>query len=186
MLDMAGLDINASGRKRRRAEGKIKPDEHWGLIWDKMAELGRYGQKTGKGVYRYESGSRTPLPDPEVDALMRSEAARLGIVQRAIDDAEIVDRCILSLINEGARILEEGIALGAVDIDVIYTSGYGFPRWRGGPMFYADMLGTKAVLERIQSFASKLGPAYWAPAPLLVELAGRNGKFTELPRGGRR
>jgi len=186
MGDMAGLDIGAAGRKRMRAEGKLPDDPRLGAVADRLVAMGRFGLKTGKGLYRYEPGSRVPLPDPEVEALIAEEAKRLGVVQRAITDEEIVDRCMLPLVNEGARIIAEGIALGAADIDVVYCNGYGFPRHRGGPMFWADTLGTGTVLAKIEHFRDTLGALYWEPAPLLVELAHTGGKFAGVPRGSRR
>jgi len=186
MGDMAGLDIGAAGRKRMRAEGKLPDDPRLGAVADRLVAMGRFGLKTGKGLYRYEAGSRVPLPDPEVEALIAEEAKRLGVVQRAITDEEIVDRCMLPLVNEGARIIAEGIALGASDIDVVYCNGYGFPRHRGGPMFWADTLGTDKVLAKIERFRDTLGALYWEPAPLLVELAHAGKKFADVPRGSRR
>jgi 3-hydroxyacyl-CoA dehydrogenase len=182
MGDMAGLDIQAAARKRRRAEGVLAPDDHFGAVGDRLVAEGRLGLKSGSGIYRYEEGSRTPLPDPEVATLIAEEAEKLGIARRSFDDEEIVARCILPLINEGARIIEEGIALGAADIDVVYCNGYGFPRRRGGPMFHADTLGTAEVLAQIERFQATLDPKDWEPAPLLRSLAEQGGRFTDLPR----
>jgi 3-hydroxyacyl-CoA dehydrogenase len=184
MGDMAGLDISAASRKRLRAEGVLS-DPRVGAVQDKLVELGRLGLKTGKGIYRYDSGSRTPLPDPEVEALIAAEAGRFGIDRRAIGDQEIIDRCLLPLVNEGARIIAEGVALGSIDIDVVYCNGYGFPRHRGGPMFWADTVGLDKVLSTIQRFGDKLGPQYWTPAPLLVSLVEAGKKFADLPREAR-
>jgi len=184
MGDMAGLDISAASRKRLRAEGVLN-DPRVGAVQDKLVELGRLGLKTGKGIYRYDSGSRTPLPDPEVEALIAAEAGRFGIERRAIGDQEIIDRCLLPLVNEGARIITEGVALGSIDIDVVYCNGYGFPRHRGGPMFWADTVGLDKVLSTIRRFGDKLGPQYWTPAPLLVSLVEAGKKFADLPRGAR-
>ena len=184
MGDMAGLDISAAGRRRLRAEGVLN-DPRVGAVQDRLVEMGRLGLKAGKGIYRYEPGSRTPLPDPEVEELIAAEAGRLGIKRRAIDDEEIIDRCLLALVNEGARIIAEGIALGPADIDVVYCNGYGFPRHRGGPMFWADSVGLDKVLSTIRRFAAELGAQYWTPAPLLVSLAETGKKFSDLPRGVR-
>jgi 3-hydroxyacyl-CoA dehydrogenase len=184
MGDMAGLDISAASRKRLRIEGVLN-DPRVGAVQDKLVEMGRLGLKTGKGIYRYEPGSRTPLPDPEVEALIAAEAGRLGIERRAIDDQEIIHRCLLPLVNEGARIIAEGVALGSVDIDVVYCNGYGFPRHHGGPMFWADSVGLDKVLSTIRRFGDELGPQYWTPAPLLVSLAGAGKKFADLPRQAR-
>jgi 3-hydroxyacyl-CoA dehydrogenase len=182
MGDMAGLDISAAGRRRQRAEGMLN-DPRIGAVQDELVEMGRLGLKAGKGIYRYEPGSRAPLPDPEVDALIEAEAARLGIKRRIVGDREIIDRCLLALVNEGARIIAEGIALGSTDIDVVYCNGYGFPRHRGGPMFWADSLGIDQVLATIRRFGVELGSQYWTPAPLLVSLAETGKKFADLPRG---
>jgi 3-hydroxyacyl-CoA dehydrogenase len=182
MGDMAGLDIQAAARVRRRAEGKLPADDPFGAVGDRLVAMGRTGMKSGLGMYRYESGSRTPIADPVVDAIIKAESAAHGIVRRSFDDAEIVARCILPLINEGARIIQEGIALGAADVDVVYCNGYGFPRPRGGPMFYADTLGADVVLAQIEQFRDTLDARLWQPSPLLIKVAASGGKFTDLPR----
>jgi 3-hydroxyacyl-CoA dehydrogenase len=184
MGDMAGLDISAAGRKRLRAEGLLN-DPRVGVVQDRLVAMGRLGLKAGRGIYRYEPGSRTPLPDPEVEVMIAAEAERLGIKRRAIDDQEIIDRCLLPLVNEGARIIAEGIAFGAPDIDVVYCNGYGFPRHRGGPMFWADNVGLDKVLSKIRRFGDELGTDYWTPAPLIVSLVEGGKKFSDLPRGAR-
>jgi 3-hydroxyacyl-CoA dehydrogenase len=132
--------------------------------------MGRLGQKTGRGWSSYDANRRAS-PDAETAALIRSTAAEAGIAQREISREEIVDRCVLGLVNEGARILEEGMAQRAADIDVVYLTGYGFPAWRGGPMFHADTIGLPNVLARIREFEACHGSALWSPAPLLVRLA---------------
>jgi 3-hydroxyacyl-CoA dehydrogenase len=176
VMDLAGQDIGWSIRKRRAVE---QPDRPYSKIPDLVCELGRFGQKTGAGFYLYPDG-RTATPDPEIDALILAESARLGITRREISDEEIVERCIYALINEGAKILGEGIAYRPVDVDVVYLDGYGFPGERGGPMYFADQIGLAQVLERISAFAA--GPQGWAwePAPLLVELAASNRNFASL------
>jgi 3-hydroxyacyl-CoA dehydrogenase len=181
MGDLAGIDVGAKVREERRRNGTFPADERFGLVADKLVALGRCGQKTGAGVYRYEAGSRTPLPDPEVQALIRREAARLGIAQRNISDDEILTRCIYPLINEGARILEERIAQRAGDIDVVWINGYGFPPYRGGPMHYADHVGLDKIYHRICEFRDTLGNefGYWDTAPLLARLAREGGQFAD-------
>jgi 3-hydroxyacyl-CoA dehydrogenase len=172
--DLAGLDIGYQVRR----EWRERPDDpRFYRVSDLLVERGRLGQKTGRGFYRYEAGARRGVPDPEVTALIRAEAARLGIAQREVGDPEIVERCMLALVNEGARILEERIAARSADIDVIWCNGYGYPRERGGPMFYADTLGLARVLERIGHYGATLGARYWQPAGLLGQLAGAGGTF---------
>jgi 3-hydroxyacyl-CoA dehydrogenase len=150
------------------------------LVHDKLYEMGRYGQKTGCGWFRYDE-NRKPAPDPEVEALIESTARAAGIERRAIDAVEIVDRCIYAMVNEGARILEEGFALRAADIDTIYLTGYGFPIYRGGPMWYADTMGLAEVYRRVQEFHQRHGEL-WTPAPLLARLASEGGTFAEWDR----
>jgi 3-hydroxyacyl-CoA dehydrogenase len=172
--DLAGLDIGYAVRR----EWRDRPDDpRFYRVSDLLVERGRLGQKNGRGFYRYEPNARRGAPDPEVAALIHAEAARLGIAQRAIGDAEIVERCMLALINEGARLLEAGIAARSADIDVIWCNGYGYPRHRGGPMFYADTLGLGHVAERIGHYAATLGARYWQPAGLLERLARSGSSF---------
>jgi len=178
MGDLAGLDIGYAIRKRRRVE---RPNMRYPTIADRIVEAGRLGQKTSKGWYAYEAGSRTPKVDAEVEAMIASYRQEMGITPRSIDDAEIVDRCIYALVNEGARILEEGIALRASDIDVVYLTGYGFPRAKGGPMFYAETVGLDKVVARMQEFAAnpKAAPDFWQPARLLAERARTGKRFDQ-------
>lgn len=172
MSDLAGIDV---GYRVRQQRGVAPGEEHIYAVGDRLCALGRHGQKTGAGFYRYEPGNRTPLPDPQVDAIVAEEAARLGIARRSISAEEIVERCVLPLINEAANILDEGIATRASDIDLVWIYGYGFPAWRGGPMHYANTLGTVAVLEKIRKYARD--DRYWRPAPLLQRLATEGRRF---------
>ncbi len=171
--DMGGIDVLY--RVRQESKHLLKPGVRQPLVHDKLYHLGRLGQKTGAGWYRYDE-NRKPMPDPEVHALIESTAREAGIERRAIPDREIVERCIYTLINEGARILEEGYALRAADIDVVYLTGYGFPAYRGGPMWYADTVGLKKIYDRISEFG-------WEPAPLLKKLAEQGGTFAGLDAG---
>ena len=174
MADLAGLDIGWSIRKR---QASTRPAHlRYSPIADRISELGRFGQKTGAGWYRYEKGSRKPIADPEIAALIVAVSEELGIKRRPISDEEIRKRCIYPMINEGAKILQEGIALRSVDIDVIWLYGYGFPRYRGGPMFYADSIGTQNVYADMKSFYETQGE-WMTPAPLLKELARENRCF---------
>jgi 3-hydroxyacyl-CoA dehydrogenase len=173
--DLAGLDVG--WRIRKEYKHLEDPNLRQPIAEDKLCEMGRYGQKTQKGWYAYDE-NRKAIPDPEVAALVKQWATEAGIPQREITEQEIVDRCIYALVNEGARILEEGYALRSVDIDIIYLTGYGFPAWRGGPMFYADTVGLKKVYERICEFEKQHG-GWWTPAPLLKKLAEEGKTFTE-------
>jgi 3-hydroxyacyl-CoA dehydrogenase len=174
MYDMAGNDIGWEIRKRRYQE---RPDFVYSKVADRICELGRFGQKTGKGFYRYEPGSRRPVPDPDVDSLIEKYRSEIGVRARQISDPEIVERCIYALVNEGAYLLEEGIALRASDVDMVYITGYGFPPYRGGPMFYADTVGLDKVLKAIQGFQKGYQGDQWQPAPLLSRLASQGKRF---------
>jgi 3-hydroxyacyl-CoA dehydrogenase len=176
--DLAGLDVG--WRIRKEFKHLEKPGVRQPLSEDKLCEMGRYGQKTGAGWYKYDE-NRKPSIDPEVEANVRKWAAEAGIKQHEISKEEIVDRLIYALVNEGARILEEGFALRAVDIDIIYLTGYGFPAHRGGPMWYADTVGLKKVYERIQQFHKEHGEL-WEPAPLLKRLAEEGKGFADLDK----
>ena len=167
MSDLAGNDIGWLIRKRRYAE---HPDTERSVLADRLCEQGRFGQKTGAGWYRYETGRRDALPDPAVDEMIQAYRREKGITPRRIPDDEIVDRCVFALVNEGAKILDEGIAQRASDIDLVYLAGYGFPPYRGGPMFYADTVGLYNVVRRMKEFA-------WTPAPLLARLADEGKTF---------
>jgi 3-hydroxyacyl-CoA dehydrogenase len=178
--DLAGLDIGWQVRK----EWKEKPDDpRFYRASDLLAELGRFGQKTGRGFYRYDGPGGERTPDPEVIELIRAEAERLGVRQRSVEPGEVVTRCILALVNEGARILEEGVAASPADIDVIWCNGYGFPRHRGGPMFYADTIGLGPAVEAIRELAKVHGARDWTPAGLLVTLAGEGATFGSWQAG---
>ncbi len=176
--DLAGLDVGWRIRKEYRH--LEKPGIRQAFAADNLCEMGRFGQKTVAGWYRYDE-NRRPTPDPEVAALTKKWSADAGITQRQIPAEEIVDRCIYALVNEGARILEEGFALRAVDIDIIYINGYGFPAYRGGPMWYADTVGLKKVYERITEFQRTHGEL-WEPAPLLKKLAAEGRTFADYDR----
>jgi 3-hydroxyacyl-CoA dehydrogenase len=173
--DLAGVDI---GWRVRKANAHLrKPGVRDCSLVDQVCELGRFGQKTGAGWYRYEAGSRAPLPDPVIEELIVSHSRAIGMARRAIGDDEILARLLYAMINEGARILAEGVALRAVDIDMVWLHGYGFPAYRGGPMFHADEVGTGKVLEAIRGFRDRFGADFWTPAPLLEELAATGGRF---------
>jgi 3-hydroxyacyl-CoA dehydrogenase len=174
MGDMAGLDIGWEIRKRRYQE---RPNFAYSKVADRICEAGRFGQKSGKGWYRYEAGERKPLPDPEADRIIAAYRKEIGVAPRTLSEEEIVERLIYALVNEAAYILEEGIALRASDIDVVYLTGYGFPAYRGGPMFYADTVGADKVLAAIERFQRGYMGAVWKPAPLLVKLAAEGRKF---------
>jgi 3-hydroxyacyl-CoA dehydrogenase len=177
--DMGGLDVLF---RVQQELGHFKdPSVRKPLVHTKLYELGRLGQKTGRGWYTY-GDDRKPAADPDVVALIEKTSAEAGIARRTISDTEIIERTIFALINEGAKALEEGLVVRASDIDVIYVTGYGFPAWRGGPMFYADRIGLKTVYERIAAFHHELGPR-WAPAPLLARLATEGKSFRDLNEG---
>lgn len=179
--DLAGLDV---GYKTRQERPDPPDDPRFYRVADMLVEMGRFGQKSGKGMYLYEKSSRTPIPDPDVSAMIRAEAKRLDILPRDIDAQEIVDRCIYGLVVEGARILEDGIVRRASDIDVVWINGYGFPRYRGGPMHYADVTGLDKVLARVREFETRFGSMYWEPPALLVELAETGRRFGDFGNGG--
>jgi 3-hydroxyacyl-CoA dehydrogenase len=173
MSDLAGLDVSW---RIRQETGQVNP------IADRLCEMGRFGQKTGAGYYRYEAGSRTPIPDPEVASIVEEEGRKKHNRRRRIPAEEIVDRTMLALVNEGARILEEGIALRASDIDVVYVYGYGFPVYRGGPMFWAESRGLDKVLEKIRGFHAAGYGEVWQPAALIERLASQGKGFTDYDK----
>jgi 3-hydroxyacyl-CoA dehydrogenase len=170
MGDLAGLDI---GWRNRKSLGRTA------AVADALCEMGRFGQKTGKGYYIYESGSRTPKPDPEVNALIEEKAREKGVNRRDISAEEIAERTMYPMINEGARILEEGIAARASDIDIVWVNGYGFPVGKGGPMFWAEHEGLPKIVEALERWHGRTGKAVFEPAPLLRGLAGSGGSFAD-------
>lgn len=179
MGDLAGLDVG--WRIRKEYKHLEDPNIRHPMIADRLCEMGRYGQKTGAGWYRYDE-SRKAIPDPEVEKLIEQATAEAGIERRQIGEDEIIERTMYALVNEGARILDEGFALRAVDIDIIYINGYGYPAWRGGPMWYADTVGLKKVYDRIVEFHARHGEL-WEPAPLLKLLAEQGKTFADFDKG---
>ncbi len=175
MSDLAGNDIGWHIRKRHYVE---RPDIRYSKLADTLCEAGRFGQKTGKGWYAYPPGVRDPQPDAEVDAMIDAHRKSAGVTPRKIGSDEIVARCVYALVNEGARLLEEGIAARASDIDMVYLTGYGFPMHRGGPMRYADEIGLYKVMRAMQGFRAASGDAFWAPAPLIATLAAEGRSLT--------
>ncbi len=173
--DLAGLDVSYRIRKERKLTGEAA---QFARVADKIVEMGRHGQKTGAGYYKYDSNRKRQV-DPEIEALIRAEAEALQIKQRHIPAEEIVERCLLRLANEGAKILEEGIALRASDCDVMYLNGYGFPAWRGGPMWQADNMGLEKVAQKIKAYEAKYG-SRWKIAPLVEKLAAEGSTFAAL------
>jgi 3-hydroxyacyl-CoA dehydrogenase len=173
--DLAGLDVGAAGRRRRAA---ANPNYRKLPIADRLVEKGRYGQKTGAGWYRYEKGDRTPRPDPEVAAIIKQVAAEMGVPQKEFTDQEILHRLLFCSVNEACRILEEGKAYRASDIDVMWLHGFGFPRYRGGLLYWADSIGVRNVYDQIARWHQQYGER-WSPSRLLRELADRNTPFRE-------
>lgn len=175
--DMAGNDV---GYQTRKAQMATRPtDRRWNDLIMKLCDLGRLGQKVGKGWYRYEKGDRTPHRDPEVEQYIVEESARMGITRKAMDETEILKRCLYGMVNEGAKLLEQGIALRPSDIDITYLTGYGFPAHHGGPMYLADRIGLAQVLADIERFHAQDG-YWWQPAPLLQRLVREGKTFASL------
>lgn len=172
MADLAGLDVG--WRNRKAKFDQLTEREKRCNILDKICEMGRFGQKTGAGYYKYDE-KRNPTPDPLIEELIINHSKEVGIERREIGDQEIIERAIYSMINEGAKILEEGIAARPLDIDIVWIYGYGFPRYRGGPMFYADLVGLNKIYEAILKYREAVGPEYWTPSPLLEKLV-KEGK----------
>ncbi len=174
MGDMAGLDVG--WRVRQHQKAKRPSNQRYSEIADRICEQGRFGQKTGAGWYRYNAGDRTPVPDPEIEALIFDTSRTVGIERRSIPDDEILKRCLYPLVNEGAKILEEGLAIRASDIDIVWIHGYGFPRYRGGPMFWADSIGLEEICETMRRYHAEHGELM-RPAPLLERLAADGKTF---------
>jgi 3-hydroxyacyl-CoA dehydrogenase len=181
MNDLVGLDLGWRARKLAGVAPEDVPIT--ARVADKLCELGRYGQKTSRGYYIYPEGSRAGQPDPEVVALVEETSRELGIERHSISDEEVLKRCLYPLINEGARILEEGIAIRPCDIDIVYINGYGFPEVTGGPMFWADQQGLDQVLADIKRFGEIYGGPAWEPAPLLEKLVAEGKGFASLQGG---
>ena len=183
VFDMAGVDVSVNVHKANAERYPSDPAYYQADF--ALVEAGRLGQKTGKGYYRHQPGDRARYDDPEALAILQARAQRLGVEQRVHSKQEILERCLYPLLNEGIAILAEGIALRASDIDVVWTSGYGFPRYRGGPMFYADTIGLPTLLEGILKYQKMFGPMHWQPAPLLVELANKGLRIADWERSRR-
>jgi 3-hydroxyacyl-CoA dehydrogenase len=177
VFDMAGVDVGVNVH-RANAE-RYPPDPAYYQADFALHGAGRLGQKNGKGYYKYLPGDRTRHDDPEAIEILKDTARRLAIPQRVHSADEIVERCLYPLINEGIRILEEGVALRASDVDVVWCAGYGFPRYRGGPMFYADTIGLKTVHDGILKYQEMFGPMHWQPAPLLTQLVSEGRTLSQ-------
>jgi 3-hydroxyacyl-CoA dehydrogenase len=174
MADLAGLDVGWRNRKAKL--DRLSPRERDCDILDRICEMDRYGQKTGAGFYRYDE-KRNPSPDPLIDKLIIEHSARRGIKRREIGDQEILERCLYVMVNEGAKILEEGVASRPHDVDIVWIYGYGFPVYRGGPMFWADEVGLEGIHQAILRYRDTVGAEYWQPAPLLERLAKEGRRF---------
>jgi 3-hydroxyacyl-CoA dehydrogenase len=183
VFDMAGIDVGVN--VHRTNAHRYPPDPTYYQADAALHAAGRLGQKTGKGFYRYEKGDRARHDDPEAGAILARRAAELGVPQRTHSDEEILERCLYPLLNEGIRILEEGIAQRASDVDVVWCAGYGFPRYRGGPMFHADTLGLPVLLAGMEKYRDRFGPMHWEPAPLLVQLVREGRTLADWDKGRR-
>jgi 3-hydroxyacyl-CoA dehydrogenase len=175
--DLSGLDV--AWRIQKEYKDAETRDARHPLVLDRLCEMGRFGQKAGAGWYRYHPGDRTPHPDPEVEKIVEECARQAGIKRRMISPEEIIERTIYALVNEGAKILQEGIVQRAVALDVIFIAGYGFPAYRGGPMWYADRVGLKTICNRIIEL-EQLHGSLWTPAPLLKQLAEEGKSFAQM------
>lgn len=178
MQDIAGIDVGARIRQYLASIGQTRAEGPQSAVPDRLFEMGRYGQKTGAGWYRYEAGSRTRIPDPLIDEIAAEEAAKRGITRGRVSDGEILARTQTALANEGARVLEDGFATRPGDIDVIYCYGFGYPRYRGGPMFHADTIGPATIVERVKEYRARFGD-HWQPAPLFERLAAEGKHLYE-------
>jgi 3-hydroxyacyl-CoA dehydrogenase len=181
MMDLIGLDLGWRARKLSGQESPLPTK-----IGDALCEQNRFGQKSNAGYYNYTEGSRAPNPAPENEEIYNKISSENGFTRREISDEEIIDRCILALINEGADILSEGVAQRAADIDVVYINGYGFPIWRGGPMHHANAMGLNIVVEKLQKYKEITGSEIYKPSEMLIKLANENGKLNEAPLKGER
>jgi len=179
MSDLAGNDVGWRIRQGKK-ESQQSNTRYSGYVADAICEQGRFGQKTGKGWFLYNLPDRTPIPDPEVQKIIEETSKRLGIKRREISDQEILERTLYPMVNEGAKILEEGMAQRALDIDVIWVNGYGWPVYRGGPMFWADQIGVKKIYDALNKYHEQTGDSFWKPAPLLKKLAESGGTFASL------
>jgi len=180
MSDLAGNDVGWRIRQGKKEKEK-RNVRYTGYVADAICELGRFGQKTGSGYYKYNLPDRTPIPDPEVEKIIEETSRKLGITRRAISDQEILERCLYPMVNEGAKILEEGMAQRSLDIDVIWVNGYGWPVYRGGPMWWADnVVGLKAIHDALLKYRDASGDPFWEPAPLLKKLVQEGKKFSTV------
>lgn len=179
MSDLAGNDVGWRIRQGKKEKDQ-RNQRYSGYVADAICEQGRFGQKTGKGWFLYNLPDRTPIPDPEVQKIIEETSKKLGIKRREISDQEILERTLYPMVNEGAKILEEGMAQRALDIDVIWVNGYGWPVYRGGPMFWADQIGVKKIYDALNKYHEQTGDSFWKPAPLLKKLAESGGTFASL------
>ncbi|MBT8100411.1 MAG: 3-hydroxyacyl-CoA dehydrogenase family protein [Gammaproteobacteria bacterium] len=178
MADLAGLDI---GYRMRQAMDKSEYDERSAYLYDRLVEMGRLGQKTGAGVYDYKPGDRTPIPSPVTKKILEEAAEKFDLKHRDISDDEVIERCFYAMVNIGCDILDEGMAYRASDIDIVYIYGYGFPAWRGGPMYWAENdIGLERLLDRIRAFAKIHGEEHWTPSPLLERLVADGGSLRDV------
>jgi len=179
MSDLAGNDVGWRIRQGKK-EQNLRNVRYAGYVADAICEMGRFGQKTGKGWYKYNLPDRTPVPDPEVEKIIEETSRKLGIKRRPFTDQEILERCLYPMVNEGAKILEEGMAQRAVDIDVVWVNGYGWPVYRGGPMFWADQIGLKTIYDALLKYRDQTGDKFWEPAPLLKKLVESGKTFATM------